>query len=57
MNDNMKKLAIDVDTATHTMVKKIATEKCMTIKMWLSEAIYEKISRDADLGFKIDLRK
>lgn len=47
-----KRLTIDIDKITHNHIKKIASDKDVSMRIWVLEAIIDKIKKDADLGFK-----
>ncbi len=48
---DIKRLSIDLDRITHNHIKKIAIDKNITIRIWVLEAIAEKIKKDINLGF------
>lgn len=47
-----KRLTIEIDDMTHGNIKKTCVDQKITIRIWVMEAIAEKIRRDGELGFK-----
>jgi len=45
------RLSVDIDEVTHRHIKKIAIDKDVSIKIWIMEAITDKILKDVNLGF------
>ncbi len=51
-NTKIKRLSIDLDIVTHNHIKKIAADKNISMRIWILEAIAEKIKKDFNLGFE-----
>jgi len=50
--NEIKRLIVDLNINIHYEVKKRASQKNMSIKRWIEEAIMDKIREEIELGFK-----